>query len=402
MNRRRPVGTPPRQAPYKRTYEDGKVVWVARCRDLRGRTRYVKPRWNGGKGTFVRKRDAQRAIDEELDRIYGTGPDDPETIGGYFEDWLSHHPRAARTNKTHSDRISYVLDVEIESRALRDWEIDELRRRQVLELVDHMLQKEGRAVSGTRGILAALSAMAEDAIGDELAESNPFKGVRLRSSDPRARKAARQPRIWTLEQMREFAAAGRPEVRARTPRPKDSRNKSAYSVEQSFYSAYDYEALILTPATTGLRLGEFLGLRRCDYRDGFFVVNHSAHEGSLVESSPEKNHDRSVPVPPSLGDKIEKLLVTDGDERDPIFKTPRGRMWSERNFYRDVWTAAKIATGMDPTPHEFRHSFVSILRAVGIDDADLAKVAGHQVQTMLSIYTHPLERSSEAIRKAIG
>lgn len=57
---------------------------------------------------------------------------------------------------------------------------------------------------------------------------------------------------------------------------------------------------------------------------------------------------------------------------------------------------------MDPTPHEFRHSFISILRAAGIDDADLAKIAGHQVQIMLSIYTHPLERSHEAIRQAIG
>jgi integrase len=357
MNRRRPVGTPPRQAPYRRTYDDGKVVWVARCRDLKGHTRYVKPRWNGGKATFVRRRDAQRAIDEELDRIYGTGLDDPQTVGGYFEDWLKHHPRSPRTNKTHTDRISYVLDVETESRALRDWEIDELRRRQVLELVDHMLRAEGRAVGGTRGILASLSAMAEDAIGDDLSGSNPFKGVRLRSSDPRVQKATRRARIWTMEQMREFAAAGRPEVRARTPRPKDGRNKGAYSVEQSFYSPHDYEALLLTPATTGLRLGEFLGLRRCDYRDGMFVVEHSAHEGSLVESSHQKNHDRNVPVPPSLAAMIDLLLADDGEGSDPIFRTPTGRMWSERNFYRDVWTAAKIATGMDPTPHEFRHSF---------------------------------------------
>jgi hypothetical protein len=81
----------------------------------------------------------------------------------------------------------------------------------VLELVDHMLRQEGRAVGGTRGILASLSAMAEDAIGDDLAGSNP--GVRLRSSDPRVQKATRRARIRTMEQMREFAAAGRPEVR---------------------------------------------------------------------------------------------------------------------------------------------------------------------------------------------
>jgi integrase len=122
----------------------------------------------------------------------------------------------------------------------------------------------------------------------------------------------------------------------------------------------------------------------------------------LVASSHQKNHDRTVPVPPSLASMIEVLLAKDGDESDPIFKTPTGRRWSERNFYRDVWAAAKIATGMVATPHEFRHSFISILRASGIDDADLAEVAGHQVQTMLSVYTHPLKRSHKAIRQAIG
>jgi hypothetical protein len=60
------VGRPPRQTPYKRTYPDGRVVWVARCFDLTGKTRYAKPRWNGGKATFALKRDAQAAIDEEL------------------------------------------------------------------------------------------------------------------------------------------------------------------------------------------------------------------------------------------------------------------------------------------------------------------------------------------------
>ena len=58
--------------------------------------------------------------------------------------------------------------------------------------------------------------------------------------------------------MREFAAAGRPEVRARTPCPPDPRSKGAYGMGERFYAAHDYEALLLTPALTGLRLGEFL------------------------------------------------------------------------------------------------------------------------------------------------
>jgi integrase len=402
MSRRRPLGGPRRQAPYKRTYPDGRVVWTARYQDLSGRRRYAKPRWNEGSSTFLRKGDAQRAIDEALEAERHLG-DEPQEIGAYFEGgWLGRHPRSDRTNKTYSDRIACVLEVAIEGVPLRHWLFDELRRRHVHQLLDHLLRVDGRSAEGARGILRALSAMSEDAIGEDAAQNNPFMGVRLRRSDPRIRKPAREIRVWSFEQMREFAAAGRPAIRARTPRPRDRRSKGAYKTEQGFYSANDFEALLLTPALTGLRLGEFLALRRRDYSEGLLDFQFSSHEGRLVESSDQKNHERSVPVPASLAALYERLLLIDGEDDDSLFKTPRGHRWSERNFYRDVWTPAKIATGMDPTPHEFRHSYITLLRAAGIDDADLAKIAGHRIETMISIYTHPLGRSHQAVRDVLG
>jgi integrase len=403
MRRRPGAGRPPRQSPYKRTYPDGRTVWVARFKDLNGNARYAKPRWNGGRSTFGLKRDAQHAVDEELERLYGIHPDQPESIGTYFDGWLERHPRSQRTNKTHADRISYVLGVEVEGRDLGDWQFDELRRRQVLELVDHMLRTEGRAAGGARGILASLSAMTEDAIGDDAATVNAFKGVRLHRNDPRVRKPARAVRVWSFDQMREFAAAGRAEVRAATRRPPQeygSARGARKSKDAFFYSAHDYEALLLTPALTGLRLGEFLALHRSDYDGSVLSFRYSAHNGRLTESSRQKNHERTVPVPPSLVRLLDAQLAS--HESDLIFPTPTGRIWGERNFYRDVWEPAKIASGLDPTPHEFRHSYVTHLRAAGIDDADLAQVAGHRVETMISVYTHALDRSHDAIRAVIG
>lgn len=58
---------------------------------------------------------------------------------------------------------------------------------------------------------------------DEAATQNAFIGIRLRRSDPRIRKPPRKIRIWSFEQMCAFAAGGRPEVRAVTPRPRDPR-----------------------------------------------------------------------------------------------------------------------------------------------------------------------------------
>jgi hypothetical protein len=52
-------------------------------------------------------------------------------------------------------------------------------------------------------------------------------------------------------------------------------------------------------------------------------------------------------------------------------------------------------------PGHGRHSYVT-LRADGIDDTDLADIAGHLVETMLARYTHPLRRSFEQVKRVIG
>jgi hypothetical protein len=55
--------------------------------------------------------------------------------------------------------------------------------------------------------------MAEDAITNEVCDLNPFKGVRIRANDPRAKKKPRPIRVFTFEEMHRFAkAAGRYEV----------------------------------------------------------------------------------------------------------------------------------------------------------------------------------------------
>jgi integrase len=77
-------------------------------------------------------------------------------------------------------------------------------------------------------------------------------------------------------------------------------------------------------------------------------------------------------------------------------------MWRERNFYRDVWNPTQEAFGLDIRPHECRHSYVTHLRAAGMNDADLAEIAGHRVETMLARYTHAVGTSFSSIREAIG
>lgn len=53
-------------------------------------------------------------------------------------------------------------------------------------------------------------------------------------------------------------------------------------------------------------------------------------------------------------------------------------------------------------PHECRHSYITHMRAAGVNDADLAEIAGHRVATMLARYTHATKKSFGIVRDLLG
>ena len=114
--------------------------------------------------------------------------------------------------------------------------------------------------------------MAEDAITDEVCDLNPFKGIRIRANDPRAKKKPRPIRVSSFEEMHRFAkVAGR------------------------------YEAMVRVFTDCGLRLGEVLPLRREDFDGETLQVRRTAHEGQILEGTKadhgEPDAGRVVPVP---------------------------------------------------------------------------------------------------------
>ena len=207
-----------REAPVRRINPSGRPVWLARFTNAQGRRKST--------GTYSTKREAQQAIDDAYGRRERV-----DTLGDYFKRWPQLHPRAARTQATNEHRITRVLAVELEGVRLENWPLADLRRRHAHELVDVMLRHQGRAAAGAQNILRALSAMAEDAITDEAAELNAFRGVTVRQSDPRVRKAPKRPRVFSWAEMHHFADA-----------------------------CGQHEAMVRLLADCGLRLGELLPL----------------------------------------------------------------------------------------------------------------------------------------------
>lgn len=167
-----------------------------------------------------------------------------------------------------------------------------------------------------------------------------------------------------------------------------------------------YEALVRTFTDTGMRLGEVLPLRREDFDGETLKVRRTAHKGTILAGTKTDHgeHDagRTVPVPATLAWMLEAQIRLNGPDCDLLLTTPTGRMWRERNFYRDVWKPAQKRSGVDIRPHECRHSYVTHLRALGINDADLAEIAGHRVETMLARYTHAVGGQFAAVRAVLG
>ena len=84
-----------RESAIKRRNPSGKIVWVARYTGRDGKHHIAKPTWNRGKGTFERKVDAQRAIEE----AYGIRQArHPRRVRGYVD-------RAPPTRRTHQRHV---------------------------------------------------------------------------------------------------------------------------------------------------------------------------------------------------------------------------------------------------------------------------------------------------------
>lgn len=361
-----------RETPTKQVNPSGKKVWIARYTNAEGR--------RVSAGVRERKGDAQKLIDDAykaMEAAAGRAVDGPETIREYLPIWLKRYPRSERTDETNRYRIQSALDAKVNGTKLGDWPLHDLRREHAKELIAHLLVDQKRAASGATGVIRALSVLAEDAITDRLAEHNAFKGVKIRANDSRVTKPPKKIRVWTFDQMHAFAAAGGV-----------------------------WEPLIRIYADCGLRLGEGLPLRRSDLNGAKLTVGRTAHEGTTQAGTKTTHGEaidfRVVPVPPGMLAIIAALPPR--IDTPLLFPTQTGKLWRQRNFYRDVWYPAQEATGMDIRPHEMRHSWVSHLIAAGVPWPELAKIAGHSLETLIAVYAHDvgIDEAHDAITAAIG
>jgi integrase len=352
---------------------NGRVRWVARYTNRSGKRTVV--------GTFDREGPCKRRDDDAgmccaQHRLWWAYENDtpaeatPLTVRGYYEgDWLKRHPRMHRTELNYRNCVQAVLMVRTDGQPFGDLPIARVRARHIDDLVDAML-RGGRAASGARGVLSVLSAMWRDAIRDDVAENNPVQYVSVRDSDPRVARPARSRVVVPWGEMHRFAAC-----------------------------AGQYEPMIRTLSDCGLRIGELLALERRHDEGAFLLIDQHAWRGA-VSSGMKVGERRRAPVPPGL----RALLDSTPTRIDTmvLFPRPDGRVWHASSFYKHVWHPTARRAGLALQPHDFRHSYVSLMRAAGVDPADLAEATGHTVATATAHYTHSTGGAYDLMREAVG
>ena len=202
--------------------------------------------------------------------------------------------------------------------------------------------------------------------------------------------------------------------RGERPRLDDQRPKRILTLEemQALLAAADgerYRCLLELLLTTGLRIGEALGLSAADLDPQHAIVRvecQLGRDGTRTALKTEESR-RALDIPPQLMRRLRRLLADRGALFDPaaLLFASRSGHGLERKVAREALKRAATAAGLAsplPSLHDLRHSHASMLIALEHTVADVQRRLGHRKpDTTLRIYTHQW-KYRDARRSQIG
>jgi integrase len=294
--------------------------------------------------------------------------------------WLATHRREWRENTVldYTWQLSCHLLPFFHRHTLRQITIAEVDRYRDTKL------REGRisAVSINKTI-TRLAQILQVAVEYGHIEQNPAVGRRRRL------RVARPAAVWLdrAEQIQALLdAAGELDAEARA---------------QGYPSAR--RTILATLVFAGLRIGELTGLR---WRDVDLAGNRI-----FVRESKTGAGVRTIELLPALRDELAeyKASMSVAAPDDPVFATASRRPLDVPNIHKRVFAksveranrnldhAGDIPLPEGLTPHKLRHTFASLLVALGVDPGAVMDQLGHaDAGFTLRVYRHAMRRTPGA------
>jgi integrase len=202
--------------------------------------------------------------------------------------------------------------------------------------------------------------------------------------------------------------------RGERPKLDDQRPKRILSLEemQAVIAAADgeqYQCLLELLLTTGVRIGEALGLAVCDLDRAHSLIRVEYQLGRNGERAQLKTEEsrRAIDIPPELVRRLVALVAARGVLDDPgalVFASRNGSGLERKVAREALKRAGKAAALAPPAPslHDLRHSHASMLIALDVPVVDVQRRLGHRKpDTTLRVYTHQW-KEREARHSQIG
>ena len=322
------------------------------------------------------------------------------TVSQWFREWLITYALPTVKQSTYISYESYVrlhLEPALGTTKLTSLTIEQLQR--------FFNQKQQTlAVKSLRNIYNMLHACLNQAVINGHLIRNPINGVKL-------------------------PAATKKEIRILSSQEQAVLHTTAST--STTLSAFG----IIFALSTGLRLGELLGLQwgDIDYTSHSIQVRRTVGrlqkvdaDGNLISrttgvptteivarSPKSANACRTIPLFPQVWndlmayqDKQKEILLSQRipiTTSTPIFSTPTGLMYEPRT-YEDLFKRTLKAAGLqDINFHALRHTFATRALEAGMDIKVLSSILGHaQASTTLNLYVHALPDHKKTSMEKMG
>jgi integrase len=202
--------------------------------------------------------------------------------------------------------------------------------------------------------------------------------------------------------------------RGERPKLDDQRPKRILSLDEmerliANADGEQYRCLLELLVTSGVRIGEALGLTVCDLDQPHSLIRveyQLDRDGNRSQlKTPESR--RAIDIPPELMGRLVALVAERGALTDPgalVFASRNGTGLVRkvaREALKRAATAGRLAPPQ-PSLHDLRHSHASMLIALDVPVVDVQRRLGHRKpDTTLRVYAHQW-KERDARRSQIG
>ena len=334
------------------------------CHKIGGKVKRAKPfrvrvtdgwEWNEEKGKAVQKYRTLGYYESRKEGLialaeYNKNPAKRGTAELLFSDlykmWIEHKKPEGQSLRAY--RNAYNQSVALHNMKVKDIKVEHL---------ENVMNSITVGVAGQKILKTFWNQVFDFAVGRDIIHKNYSKMVRTKNKD--SHTSSRQP--FTKEEIQLLW---------------DNVDK------------IENVDTILILIYTAMRPSELLAIRK----DNVYCNERYMIGGIKTDAG----RNRVIPIHKSILPLIERRLQSS----DYLVSTKTGKPVHYRYYLDYIWKPIREQLGFNHTPHECRHTGISLMTMAGIDNRLVKKIVGHSTGDVTERYTHAyIETLVEAIDK---